>query len=211
MAKHSMVGGFFAKYRLIISRIAGVFLALFVIFSQPIIQQGERYDFLYNSMLVVGLCLVLICILGRTFASLFMSDKRGQAIVSEGIYSITRNPLYFFSFLGILGIGLIYSSLIILALLIVFFSFYYYNVISNEEAFLSKKFGQEYTDYLNSGVPRFFPKMKLWESQDYVEASYKVVLKTIVDASSFFFIAIIVIVMLNLQEMGVIPTFLRIW
>ncbi|MDR0484440.1 MAG: isoprenylcysteine carboxylmethyltransferase family protein [Alphaproteobacteria bacterium] len=197
---------FFAKYRLIISRIAGIILALFMLFSQPVLQYGS----FYNPMLILGLFLVLVCILGRTFASIFMSDKRGRSVVSEGIYSISRNPLYFFSFLGIIGIGLIYSSLLVLVLLIVFFSFYYYQVISYEEKFLSKKFGKEYTDYLNSGTPRFFPKLKLWKSEEYIEVNYKVVLKTMIDASLFFFAAIVILALLWLQNGNIIPTFLYI-
>ncbi|MCL2567566.1 MAG: isoprenylcysteine carboxylmethyltransferase family protein [Alphaproteobacteria bacterium] len=202
---------FFAKYRLLISRIAGVILALFMLFSQPIIQYDEQHSSVYNFMFVLGLFLIFVCILGRTFTSLFMSDKRGRSIVSQGMYSITRNPLYFFSFLGTLGIGLIYSSLTIIVLLILFFSFYYYHVISYEEKFLTSEFSQEYVDYLNSNIPRFFPKIKLWKSSDYLEVNYKVVLRTIVDASLFFLIAICLLIVLNLQEIGVLPVFWQIW
>lgn len=197
---------FFAKYRLIISRIVGVILALFMFFSNPILQ----YSSWYSVMLMSGLLLILICILGRTFASLFMSNKRGRSVVTEGIYSTTRNPLYFFSFLGVIGIGLIYSSLVVLVLLIILFGIYYQQVISYEEEFLSKKFGKEYTDYLNSGVPRFFPNRKLFKSDEYVEVNYKVTLKTMIDASLFFVFAFVVVMMLGLQNAGYIPTFLYI-
>ncbi len=197
---------FFAKYRLIISRIVGVILALFMFFSSPVLQ----YSSWYSVMFMFGLLLILVCILGRTFASLFMSNKRGRSIVTEGVYSTTRNPLYFFSFLGVIGVGLIYSSLLVLLLLIVLFGIYYRQVISYEEEFLAKKFGTEYTDYLNSGVPRFFPNRKLFKSDEQVEVNYKVTLKTMIDASLFFVFAFIIVMMLALQNAGYIPTFLYI-
>ncbi len=200
------MGVFFAKRRLMTLRIGVIIIAIFMFFNTPVLQNTSWY----SPMIMLGLLLVLICVLGRIFTNLFMSNKRGKILVTEGMYSITRHPLYFFSFLGVLGIGLIYSSIVILLLLVVGFGIYTYLVIYYEEKYLLGKFYKEYSDYLKSNVPKFFPNRKLWKSREYIEINYKIILKTILDSSWFFLIACFIILLLALQNSGFIPTFLYI-
>ncbi len=47
----------------------------------------------------------MVCILGRTWTSLYIAGRKIEQFVTEGPYSVTRNPLYFFSILGGAGRG----------------------------------------------------------------------------------------------------------
>lgn len=68
-------------------------------------------------------------------------------IVSGGVYDFSRNPMYLGMVLMLLGLGLVSDSLWLL--LLVPFSFYAVTklAIEREEAYLAKRFGQEYLEY----------------------------------------------------------------
>ena len=194
---------FLARYRIAISRVFAIIFTFVILFCHPYF-----YGSLLNyALLVLGLLLILIGILGRVFSSLFMSDNRHKNVVSTGIYSIVRNPLYLFSFIGTIGITLVFGSLILTIVVILFYLLYYYIVITFEENSLSEKFGLEYINYLHSGIPRFFPKFSLWKSDTHINVSYKVVLQTILDATWFFVIAIAIAIIVKLQQNAIIPVY----
>ena len=197
---------FFADYRIAISRVFSIIILLLVLLSKP-----QYYgSLLYYVMFVLGNILVVIGILGRIFASIFMSDNRNVNLVSTGLYSITRNPLYLFSFIGTVGIGMVYGSITIMFVLIIAYLIYYRFVISYEEQNLSKRLGASYIAYINSEVPRFFPKISLWKSEEYLNVNYKVVLQTMVDAFWFFFVILILSVWLKLQDLSWVPSLFTI-
>src|SRR5882757_8547660 len=45
----------------------------------------------------VGVVLIVLCVMGRTWASLYIAGRKGEKLVSDGPYSVCRNPLYLFS------------------------------------------------------------------------------------------------------------------
>jgi protein-S-isoprenylcysteine O-methyltransferase Ste14 len=55
-----------------------------------------------------------------------------------------RNPLYFFSLIGAIGLGLASENLLILGLIMIFFLVYYPFTIIAEEAKLEITFGYSY-------------------------------------------------------------------
>ncbi len=78
-------------------------------------------------------------------------------LVTEGPYSIVRNPLYVGNFLIALGFSLLANAAVLVPLVIVYFVIEYYPIVRREEYFLLEKFGDTYSLYLRD-VPRFFPK-----------------------------------------------------
>ena len=77
-----------------------------------------------------------------------------------GPYSVCRNPLYFFSMLGGLGVGLATETLTIPALILLAFAVYYPFVIHYEENKLLTVHGEDFKNYFQT-VPRFWPKWTL--------------------------------------------------
>ena len=78
-------------------------------------------------------------------------------LVTGGLFSHCRNPLYVGNFIIILGVGIASNSLLFLAIAIPFFLFAYAAIIAAEENFLRKKFGWEFDDYCDR-VNRIVPK-----------------------------------------------------
>ena len=75
------------------------------------------------------------------------TNKPTTTIVASGPYSFTRNPIYIGMFLGQTGLAVGFDSLWILAALVPFYVVIRYGVIAREEAYLERKFGDDYLDY----------------------------------------------------------------
>jgi protein-S-isoprenylcysteine O-methyltransferase Ste14 len=73
--------------------------------------------------------------------------KPTTAIVADGPYRYTRNPIYLGMFLALTGLAIGFDSLWILAALIGFYLIIRYGVVAREEAYLERKFGDTYLGY----------------------------------------------------------------
>ena len=68
----------------------------------------------FNTILFfIGIILVGIASLGRLWCSLYIAGYKTDNLVTEGPYSMCGNPLYFFSFIGALGIGFASETLLV--------------------------------------------------------------------------------------------------
>ncbi|WP_066552169.1 methyltransferase family protein [Croceicoccus bisphenolivorans] len=76
--------------------------------------------------------------------------KRDTAFVAEGIYRLSRNPMYLGMALLAFGIAVATNSLGSLLTLPLSIIAIQTQVIRREEAYLSRTFGQAYEDYCNS-------------------------------------------------------------
>lgn len=109
------------------------------------------------AMLLIGYSLVRLAILGRTWTALYLVGSKKHSLVVEGPYAMCRNPLYFFTFVGLVGIGLAAGSLTVAVLVTVWFGFYYPGVIRKEERKLLDLHGESYRRY-RAATPAFMPR-----------------------------------------------------
>lgn len=132
-----------------------------------------------------GLFLILVCVLGRAWATLYIGGRKIDELVREGPYSIVRNPLYLFSFIGVFGIGAgagsITMGLILFAVSYVVFRW----VVAHEETFLVQKYGQAYACYMRE-VPRFIPDFHLWRDVPTLTVTPSLVVRAALETSLFF-------------------------
>lgn len=80
----------------------------------------------------------------------FRTDKPSTAIITDGLYRYSRNPLYLALSLIYAGLGLGLDNLWALMLLVPVLVVIRYGVIAREEAYLERKFGHEYLRYKRS-------------------------------------------------------------
>jgi hypothetical protein len=81
-----------------------------------------------------------------------------EGLVTEGLFSHCRNPLYVGNILIIIGLGIMSNSVFFVALMIPLFLFLYQAIVLAEENFLRNKFGEGYDRYaekVNRWIPDF--------------------------------------------------------
>ncbi len=151
-----------------------------------------------------GVILIVVCILGRTWSSLYIGGRKNTALVKVGPYSVSRNPLYFFSILGAAGMGAQMGSIVVaviwggMAWLVFFF------VVGQEERLLHEVYGKRYRDYI-AKVPRFFPRPWLWKDNPTLTIRPPRVLMTFADALMFLLAVPMAELFETLQELGLLP------
>ena len=128
-------------------------------------------DSLVESLLTsLGQCFVMAAVLGRLWSTLYIGGRKNACLVTRGPYSLTRNPLYFFSILGAAGAGLVFGSLIVAALLGGAIYLLLDRAARGEAALLRDGFGPSYADYAER-VPLLWPRLTGYE--DAAEPSFR--------------------------------------
>ena len=140
---------------------------------------------MFGSLLFfLGLMLVGTASLGRLWCSLYIAGYKTNRLVTEGPYSLSRNPLYFFSLTGFVGVGLASETLLLPAVLVLGFVSYYPAVIRAEEKRLREKHYQAYLEYVRS-TPRFLLAMRRPTEPKTYDVNPRVFRKHLLDAFVF--------------------------
>lgn len=155
----------------------------------------------------LGLALVTGGIFGRLLSTLYIGGRKNKEIVREGPYGLTRNPLYFFSFLAMTGLGLASANPAVLGLLVLSFALYYPGVFAQEEAKLLRKHGEPFAAYQRE-VPRFWPRPGLpWHEPEWVEASPRFFRAALGDALGFVAAYIALRAIAEAHGRGLLPAY----
>lgn len=155
----------------------------------------------------IGILFIVVCILGRTWSSLYIAGRKGRELVTIGPYSTCRNPLYFFSIVGAAGMGAQSGSIAIGIICGAIAAIVFYVVVKQEEQLLIKVHGRKYRDYL-AAVPRFIPSPGSWRDEKTLTIRPPRVLMTFADALVFLLAVPIAEGFEYLRDIGMIPTLL---
>ncbi len=195
-----------ASSRVIVSRIFGLVIIFLLIFTTHSFSR-ESFADVFSEM--SGLFLLSICSLGRLWALMYISGNKKRELITEGPYSMVRHPLYFFSFIGAVGIGLASENLLILAMIVIFYVLYYPFTILAEERKLTIKFGEAYVEYMRR-TPRFLPRFsQLKEPQEY-QVKAKSFVKNFANGMWFIWIFMLMHLIEMLQESGYLPILFKV-
>lgn len=154
-----------------------------------------------------GLLLILVCMFGRSWCTLYIGGRKKRELITAGPYSVVRNPLYVFTLVGVTGVGLLAGSIVVglafgaLALLV------FHTVTRQEETFLADAFGGSFAAYA-ARVPRFWVRPSAWQDVPEVVASPKLVLRTFLDASLFLLAVPLTDFKFAFQDQGLLPIWL---
>lgn len=156
----------------------------------------------------IGIVLMFVCIAGRSWTSLYIGGRKITQFVTIGPYSVTRNPLYFFSVLGAVGAGAQFGSFISSAFAGVTVWTVFYVVILREERVLADRYGDEFRSY-KARVARFIPNPRLWRDIPTMLVMPSRALRTFADGM-FLLLSIPVAESIErLQHLGILPVLFR--
>lgn len=164
-------------------QVLGVGVVLWVLL---LLFTGSRWDAAPNIRAAIegaGLLAILVCIMGRTWCTLYIGGLKKRELVTAGPYSVVRNPLYVFTSIGAAGIGAQNGSIVLAALFFAATLAVFQVVARREEAFLASTF-PEFAAY-SARVARFWPRLSLWQEADELRVRPRLVRRTFLDACVF--------------------------
>lgn len=159
------------------SKLLVTFILGAMFFTRPLIPMESG---LHESLEFFGYFLIAICVCGRLYTTAFLGGYKNQSLIDYGPFSICRNPLYFFSLCGFLGVSFMTNHLAIILLAPPLFYAVYYFLILREEVFLKETFGAAYEEYMRK-VPRLLPRFSLYHAPEAVEMRPKYLMRAFRD------------------------------
>lgn len=103
---------------------------------------------------LLGSAVALFGVLIRSLSAGYIS--KNAYLASRGLYALTRNPLYFGSFVILLGLNIVIWDLLFASVTFALFAITYIPTILGEERSLAVQFPDQWPAF-KQGTPRFFP------------------------------------------------------
>ena len=194
---------FVSSYRMRATRVFYLLFAAAIILTDS----GHNGSVLADLLLLLGIVFIGLGTAGRLWCALFISGHKRAELTTAGPYSMTRNPLYFSSFLGFAGMGLATQTLLLTLASAIFFYVLYMFTIRQEERYLGGKFGDAFVKYC-ARTPRFFPDPKLYQEPETWLVDPKQFRRTMLDATWFVWILAIIQFAAALHAHRLLPTLL---
>jgi hypothetical protein len=144
--------------------------------------------------------------LSSAFSSLYIASRKIEQLVTDGPYSVMRNPLLDHrrrgrgAQLGSVVAGLAFGAL----------AWAVFHVVTlREERLLADRYGAAFAGY-TATVPRFVPNPRLWRDVPALTIIPPKILRTFADAMMFLLAVPIAEGFEQLQNIGALPILLRL-
>ena len=194
------------EYRIAISRVFGAAVGFLILFSHYSWEPNIIVNLLIE---FVAFVLILICTFGRLWALAYISGHKTKDLITQGPYSLVRNPLYLFSLIGAVGIGLVSKNILVGALIIVMFGIYYPFVIRAEEEHLRQVHGEAFQKYFAS-TPMFIPNFSGFHEEKYYSIDARLFRRAFFSVTWFPLIYMILLIVGRLHESEILPVLFTI-
>ena len=196
----------FERLRISLTWGYALFIAILAVFGESRLQT----TLLGTVLLTLGGILAALGAFGRLWCSLYIAGYKNNTLVTVGPYSLCRNPLYFFSFIGAIGIGLSTGSFTIPLIIASGFAIYYPLVVVDEEARLTLLHGVHYQRY-RQVTPAFFPRISAFSEPGEYAVQPMIFRKDIGDSIWFVWIVCLLQLVSALRYFAYIPTFFTLY
>jgi len=156
-------------------------LALAIVLTLPFLQSLWQLDGpVHETLESIGIVLLVVCIGGRVWCSAYIGGRKNYELVTAGPFSVVRNPLYVFSFVGATAVGLLTGMFTVTLAFQIIFVAYHHATILREEKALAEAYGAPYREYLQR-VPRWLPNWRLWNEPKKIEVQPRFLYLTLRD------------------------------
>lgn len=151
------IGNFFFRTRNFL------FPVFYILLFLPLRRTSADYMSIFYIGLAVALSGQLVRMLTIGLVYIIRGGRNRQiyakGLVTDGLFSHSRNPMYVGNILLIVGMSILSNSLFAVVIMIPLFIFIYQAIVLAEENFLRGKFGAGFDTYCNN-VNRWLPKLK---------------------------------------------------
>jgi len=149
--------------------------------------------------------LLLLAGLGlRMWSILYIGGRKSHELVTDGPYSLCRNPLYVGTFLLTVGAGLCFENIPMVALALLVVVPTHILVVRMEERHLAELFPEDFSRY-KQDVPRFWPALRRYRSAPTVAVSVRAIRRVTVDAMAVLLIPEVEDLLELFHEHGILP------
>jgi protein-S-isoprenylcysteine O-methyltransferase Ste14 len=188
------------RTRLLVSRLFGLGLFSLLVFSTSYWHDSPLLD---QTLFCLGVLLAVAGFCGRLWSLSYIAGRKKRELVTVGPYSLCRHPLYFFSLVGGIGLGLCSETLTLAALFAIGFALYYPSIIRTEESFLSSQF-TGYEEY-KKRVPLFFPRWSNFTDDD-LQVNARALSREIAASGGFLCMVGVLELVESLHHAQILPT-----
>ncbi|MBN2299236.1 MAG: isoprenylcysteine carboxylmethyltransferase family protein [Deltaproteobacteria bacterium] len=189
------------EYRIAFTRVFGAAFLFLLLFS------GYSWSpniYMHLAVDLVAFVLILVCTFGRLWALAYISGHKTKDLITDGPYSLVRNPLYLFSLIGAFGVGLVSKNVVVFALILILFVIYYPFVIRAEEKHLLEVHGHTFEEY-KAKTPMFIPNFKGFKEQQYYSIDARLFRRAFFSVTWFPLIYMILLAIDRLHVSGLVP------
>jgi protein-S-isoprenylcysteine O-methyltransferase Ste14 len=153
----------------------------------------------------LGFALVAVAVLGRLWTTLFIAGRKGVELVVDGPYATSRHPLYSWSIVAALGLGLSTRSVVLTFALPVAIGIGAAVAARREDAALLSTHDAAWRGYRDS-VPAFRPALSMDHLPDVVAVPPRIYWRAFLDAASFLTLWLFVTLLDGLHARGGWPS-----
>ncbi len=157
-----------------------------------------------------ALILTFVGCLGRVWSLAHIAGRKNDQLVTEGPYSLCRNPLYLFSLIAALGIGMATCTLTIPLAIVIGYAALYPTVIRQEESRLAAIYGEQFETYCQA-TPKFFPSFRNFRPAAQLLVDMRAFSRGLRDTGWFLFATLVVHLNFVLHETGIGISVWQIW
>lgn len=192
--------------RLPVSRVVAFSLIALLLVAQPV----DKPEVVEEALRALGIVLAAVGAFGRQWCSLYIGGRKTVELVTGGPYSLCRNPLYLFSFIGAAGVALTTHSLTVVLVVTGFLLLYYPGVIRSEECKLRAAHGDSFARYC-ARTPALWPQTLRMSGEAPQQVDAALFRKHTLEAVWFVWGVGVMLLLDVLHEVDVLPTLFHIY
>ena len=191
----------FRKVRVAVLRLAFLPVVFVAVFVRPSWDLDSLRAILIES---AGYLFLMLGLSVRVWSTLYIGGRKSQVLVTDGPYSLCRNPLYVGTLLVTVGAGLCFENLVMLATMLVTMVPAHVVAARLEDAYLSARFPLEYPEYARR-VGAFWPRWGNYRTRETLTVSVRAVRRIAIDATGVIMIPMIEDILEVLHRDGIVP------
>jgi protein-S-isoprenylcysteine O-methyltransferase Ste14 len=192
---------FLRKSRTLILKIAFAPAIPIMLFAWRSWKDDSIADFIIEWL---GYLLLLTGIGLRMWSTLYIGQRKSKQLITDGPFSMCRNPLYLGSLLVAIGASLCFENFVLLAFVLVVLVPTHLLVIFAEEKKLASDFGAPYKQYKKK-VPRLWPAFSRFKTPAIIEVSTKAMTRATMEMVLLLLIPPLSDLIEKLHANGILP------